>query len=241
MSKPVWVVIPAAGVGRRMQSDCPKQYLTLHDKTILEHTIDLFLGHAAISGIVVVVSAEDEYWPSIADTFQGFPVFQAIGGEERVDSVFKGLSFLLEKGVPEAAVVLVHDAARPCLPRGDLHLLLAAIDEYADGGAILATPVRDTMKRADPEHKMFIQHTENREHLWHALTPQMASLGLLHRAIEQGVNAGASLTDEASALEYVGLTPRLLEGSSRNIKITRPADLDLAAFFLQQRLAEEEG
>ena len=240
-NRPVWVVIPAAGVGRRMQLDCPKQYLQIHYKTVLEHTIDVFLGNSAIDGIVVVTGAEDEYWPVVAEKLQGFPVFQAIGGNERADSVLNGLHFLAEKGVPEDAVVLVHDAARPCLSRSDLHLLLAAIDEHADSGAILAVPVRDTMKRAKPGQKPFsILHTETREHLWHALTPQMASLGVLRNALEQGLAEGATITDEASALEYVGLSPRLLEGDSSNIKITRPADLGLAEFFLQRYLSEEE-
>lgn len=225
-----------------MQAGCPKQYLQLHGKTVLEHTIDRFIGHPLINGIVVVVSAGDVYWPLIAQKLQGFPVHQAIGGQERADSVLSGLNFLLEKDVPADSVVLVHDAARPCLAQGDLNLLLAALDEHADSGAILATPVRDTMKRSQQHHTpALIQHTENRVNLWHALTPQLAKLGVLAQALEKGLAAGAEITDEASALEYIGLQPRLLEGLSSNIKITRPADLDLAAFFLQQHLAEEEG
>lgn len=241
LNKPVWVVIPAAGVGRRMQSDCPKQYLQLCDKTVLEHTLDIFLGHDMISGIVVVTGADDEYWPFIAEKFQGFPVYQVSGGKERADSVLNGLSFLLADHAAPDTVVLVHDAARPCLSCRDLQLLLAAMDAHADSGAILATPVRDTMKRAQQgQLPARIQHTENREDLWHALTPQLARLDVLHEALSKGLAAGAEITDEASALEFMGLQPRLLEGESSNIKITRPADLELAAFFLQQRLAEEE-
>ncbi len=237
----VWAVIPAAGVGRRMQLDCPKQYLKIHDRMVLEHTIDIFLDHPAIDGIVVVTSAEDEYWPVVAEKLQDFAVFQAIGGSERAASVLNGLHFLIEKGVPDDAVVLVHDAARPCLSRRDLNLLLAASDDYADNGAILAMPVRDTMKRArSGQLPPLISHTETREHLWHALTPQMASLGVLCAALEKGLADGAAITDEASALEYVGLSPCLLEGDCSNIKITRPADLRLAEFFLQQHLSEEE-
>lgn len=242
MSEQVWVLIPAAGVGRRMQADCPKQYLQLHDKTVLEHTLDSFIGHPLITGIVVVVGAGDEYWPLIAEKLHGLPVYQAIGGQERADSVLNGLNFLSDKGVPADSVVLVHDAARPCLAPCDLNLLLAALDEHADSGAILATPVRDTMKRSHHQQTLtLIQHTENRDNLWHALTPQLAKLGVLAQALEQGLAAGAEMTDEASALEYIGLQPRLLEGLSSNIKITRSADLDLAEFFLQQHLAEEEG
>ncbi|MEZ5451069.1 MAG: 2-C-methyl-D-erythritol 4-phosphate cytidylyltransferase [Thiolinea sp.] len=110
----VWVVIPAAGVGKRMHSDCPKRYLQLRDKTILEHTLDCFLGHPAIRGIVVVVSAEDGYWPLLEKRLQGFPVYRASGGRERADSVLNGLDFLATlPGVTAVDVVLVHDAARP--------------------------------------------------------------------------------------------------------------------------------
>ncbi|MEZ5535738.1 MAG: 2-C-methyl-D-erythritol 4-phosphate cytidylyltransferase [Thiolinea sp.] len=240
-NKPVWVIIPAAGVGRRMQADCPKQYLSLHDKTVLEHTLDIFLGNAGISGIVVVTGAEDEYWPVIAEKLQGFPVYQTVGGKERADSVLNGLNYLSARDVPADAAILVHDAARPCLSFQDLHLLLAAVDTCADSGAVLATPVRDTMKRGKSgQHPAFIQHTESRENLWHALTPQLARLGILQQALSKALAEGAEITDEASALEFIGLHPRLLEGGSSNIKITRPADLALAEFFLQQRLAEEE-
>lgn len=241
-NNPVWVVIPAAGVGRRMQAECPKQYLQLHDKTVLEHTLDLFLGQEAIQGVVVVTGADDGYWPLIAEKLTGLPVHQVVGGKERADSVLNGLSYLLAHGVPGDAVVLVHDAARPCLSAQDLNLSLAAVETCADSGAILATPVRDTMKRALPgQSPAQIERTESREHLWHALTPQLARLDVLHQALSKGLADNAQITDEASALEYIGLQPRLLEGQSSNIKITQPSDLELAEFFLQQRLNEEEG
>ncbi|CAG0908301.1 unnamed protein product [Cyprideis torosa] len=153
-----------------------------------------------------------------------------------------GSEKLLARGVPDDAVVLVHDAARPCLSPQDLNLLLAASDSCADSGVILATPVRDTMKRARPEQSPAqIERTESREYLWHALTPQLARLSVLHQALSKGLADNAQITDEASALEYIGLQPRLLEGQASNIKITRPADLELAEFFLRQRLNEEEG
>ncbi|MEZ5480471.1 MAG: 2-C-methyl-D-erythritol 4-phosphate cytidylyltransferase [Thiolinea sp.] len=238
----VWVVIPAAGVGKRMHSDCPKQYLQLQDKTILEHTLDCFLGHPAIRGIVVVVSAEDGYWPLLEERLQGFPVYRAPGGGERADSVLNGLDFLAAlPGVTDADVVLVHDAARPCLPRQDLSLLLAAAQDCAQCGALLAYPVRDTMKRSLPDSTPArVAQTESRDGLWHALTPQLAGLGVLRNALRAALQQGVALTDEASALEWAGLQPRLLEGQAGNIKITRPDDLALADFFLQQRLHEEE-
>lgn len=232
MSNEVWCIIPAAGVGKRMQTAIPKQYLRLHDKAVLEHTLACFLQHPAIKGIVVVVSAADEYWAELAPQYQGQGVYQAIGGQERADSVLKGLKYLQQElSLAAETKVLVHDAARPCLAQADLTALLAA---NAEQGAILATPVRDTMKRAFKDQSL-VSHTEERADLWHALTPQLAPLGLLAQALEQALQTGARITDEASALEYLGLNPLLIEGDARNIKITRPADLALAAFFLQEQ------
>lgn len=232
MSNEVWCIIPAAGVGKRMQTAVPKQYLRLHDKAVLEHTLACFLQHPAIKGIVVVVSAADEYWAELAPQYQGQGVYQAIGGQERADSVLKGLKYLQQElSLAAETKVLVHDAARPCLAQADLTALLAA---NAEQGAILATPVRDTMKRAFKDQSL-VSHTEERADLWHALTPQLAPLGLLAQALEQALQTGARITDEASALEYLGLNPLLIEGDARNIKITRPADLALAAFFLQEQ------
>lgn len=231
-SNEVWCVIPAAGVGKRMQSVTPKQYLRLHGKTVLEHSITCFLQHPAITGIVVVISAGDEYWAELAPSYQGKSVYQAEGGQERADSVLNGLKYLQQElAIPESVKVLVHDAARPCLSQQDLNALLAA---NAEQGALLATPVRDTMKRAFKNQNL-VSHTEERADLWHALTPQIAPLGLLTHALEQGLQRGASITDEASALEYLGLNPVLIEGDVRNLKITRPADLALAEFFLQEQ------
>ena len=242
LNKTVWVIIPAAGIGKRMQAGLPKQYLKLQGRTVLEHTLDCFLGCAEIAGIVVVVGAEDRFWPELSAQFAGLPVFTVTGGQERAYSVLNGLDYLADTlGENADVVVMVHDAARPCLPQKDLHLLLAAVDNYADSGAILAMPVRDTMKRAVTRHAIStVSHTEEREGLWHALTPQMAGLKVLRAALQRALNDGAAITDEASALEYAGLQPRLLEGAASNIKITRPADLALAEFFLQQRLQEEE-
>lgn len=230
MLNKVWVVVPAAGVGARMQADRPKQYLPLAGKTVLEHTLACFAGHPAVAGIVVVISAGDPYWPELA--IAGMPVFTARGGKERADSVLNGLDYLAnERQVASETIILVHDAARPCLSRHDLNKLLVAGAEEA-AGAILAVPVRDTMKRARTVSPPHISHTEDRDGLWHALTPQMARLGVLRKALADALQKGVTITDEASALEYAGLHPLLVEGDARNIKITRPADLALAEFFL---------
>ena len=240
----VWVIIPAAGVGKRMRANRPKQYLELHQKTVLEHTLDCFLGCEQIAGIVVAVSEDDGWWPELAKSLTGLPVFSAPGGQERADSVLNALQYLTDKlgAAARDAAVLVHDAARPCLSRRDLHLMLAAVEHYAQCGALLAVPVRDTMKRAQANGGAvsLVAHTEEREGLWHALTPQIAALPVLRQALSEALERGVNVTDEASALEYASLAPRLLEGEASNIKITRPADLALAEFFLKQHLQEEE-
>jgi len=232
-------VIPAAGIGTRMQTACPKQYLELQGQTVLEHTLDCFLGHPGIQGIVVVVSPDDGWWPQVRARLVQ-PVMTVTGGAERADSVLRGLAFLLQQpGVSPDQVVLVHDAARPCLSAADLALMLSAAESCADCGALLALPVQDTMKRAGADGR-HVACTESRERLWHAQTPQLARLRVLHAALQQALQNGLAVTDEASALEQAGLHPRLLEGRAANIKITRPADLELAGFLLRRRLAEEE-
>lgn len=234
MLNEVWVVIPAAGVGARMQADRPKQYLPLLGKTVLEHTLACFTGHPAVAGMVLALHPQDPYWPQLGVVLPH--LHTVAGGKERADSVLNALDYLATGlQLPAHTPVLVHDAARPCLRRADLDTLLAAGWEEA-GGAILATPVRDTMKRAQSGTGR-IAHTEPRDGLWHALTPQLARLGVLRTALRHALQQGLAVTDEASALEQAGWHPLLVEGDARNIKITRPADLGLAAFFLQEGLS----
>ena len=232
----LWVIIPAAGVGRRMGSDVPKQYLLLNDKTVIEHTLDVFSSHQAISEIVVAISKEDEYWPSI-NLKSAKPIHIAEGGKERCDSVLNGLNFLQNKAKDDDWV-LVHDAARPCLRHEDLNLLIDSLEQHAVGG-ILAVPVRDTMKRSI-ENSNLIKETVDRESLWHALTPQMFRFSILKEALESALKNNKVITDEASAIEYAGQQPVLIEGHADNIKITRPEDLALAAFFLRQVKLEHQ-
>lgn len=225
----IWVVIPAAGVGKRMESDSPKQYLKLNSKTIIEHTLSVFDKHNAISEIVVSISQGDEYWPAL-DFDLSKPVHVANGGKERCDSVLNGLKFLENKAADDDWV-LVHDAARPCLRQEDITLLIDSLKEH-DVGGILAVPVRDTMKRSFDNNT--IKETVDRENLWHALTPQMFRFSLLKNALESALNNNDIITDEASAVELSGYQPLLVEGHADNIKITRPEDLVLASFFLQK-------
>jgi len=217
-------------VGKRMQADRPKQYLPLLDKTVIEHTLSCFSAHPRITGIVVCLSADDPYWSTL-DISSRVPIYVAEGGAERCHSVLNGLEVVSGHAADERDWVLVHDAARPCLSRADIDRLIHAVDQDAVGG-ILAVPVRDTMKRDNDAGR--ISHTENRVGLWHALTPQMFRLGRLREAMTQALADGFEVTDEASALEHLGLQPLLVEGLASNLKVTRPEDLTLAAYYLQQ-------
>ncbi|MBB6055330.1 MAG: 2-C-methyl-D-erythritol 4-phosphate cytidylyltransferase [Gammaproteobacteria bacterium] len=218
-------VVPAAGRGSRMQANMPKQYLPLGDKTIIEHTLTRLLAHPQIEKIVVVIAADDHHFSSLP--LASHPKIEVtIGGPERAISVLNGLSCV------ETDWVLVHDAARPCITLADLDTLVSAIDQGEDG-AILAIPVKDTMKRADISNR--IELTVERGHLWHALTPQMFPTQQLADAIDAGLAQSIVLTDEASAMELAGFKPLLITGRADNIKVTQPEDLALAAFILQQQ------
>lgn len=227
----VIAVVPAAGIGSRMQSDCPKQYLTIGDHTILEHAVASLLRHPRVGRVIVAVSPADKQFAALP-LARDPRVTRVDGGRERADSVLAGL-----KIAGDAAWVLVHDAARPCLHPDDLDALLA-ITAHSRVGGILAAPVRDTMKRGEPGTAL-IAHTVERIDLWHALTPQLFPLELLRDCLIRALNEGATITDEASALEHCGYHPELVAGRGDNIKVTRPEDLALAAFYLT-RLTQME-
>lgn len=219
-------VLPAAGIGSRMKSDCPKQYLSINNKTIIEYAIDMLLSHSMIQHVIVVLHPNDVVFSSLPVSSHE-RVSTVIGGAERSDSVFAGL---IKAHEMDANWVLVHDAARPCLVYSDLDKLIQSVLKVKQGG-ILAMPVRDTMKRAVVGEQA-ISHTVDRNDLWHALTPQMFPLELLHECMNRAHSEGVALTDEASALEYCGFHPLLVPGRSDNIKVTRPEDLALATFYL---------
>lgn len=225
-----WAVIPAAGVGRRMAADRPKQYLQLAGRTVLEYTLDIFIRHPRITGLAVAIGADDPFFGELPVRTDK-PLMVVHGGGERCHSVLNALHVL--KGQAAAADwVLVHDAARPCLAREDLDRLLDTLENDPVGG-LLATPVSDTLKRSDDSGR--VRDTVDRSHLWRAFTPQMFRLGMLTQALESALSEGALVTDDASAMERAGHAPRLVEGSPANIKITSPGDLALAEFFLGQR------
>jgi 2-C-methyl-D-erythritol 4-phosphate cytidylyltransferase len=224
----LWCIVPAAGSGRRFGSGIPKQYLPLAGKPMLESTLDRLAACREIAGLMVVLADGDAYWPDIA-AVRGKPVQTATGASERSGSVLSGLRALpADVGVDD--FVLVHDAARPCIAADDVAMLVAR--GIAAGGALLAAPVRDTLKRSNGERRAIA--TESREMLWRALTPQMFRRGELTHALEAAEADGIAVTDEAMAMERCGHRPLLVEGAEDNIKVTTAADLALAAYLLRQ-------
>jgi 2-C-methyl-D-erythritol 4-phosphate cytidylyltransferase len=224
----VWCVIPAAGRGARVGGDIPKQYLPIAGKPMLLHTLERLAAHPRIAGLMVVLADGDVRWPKWL-TFSDKPVHTTTGGAERADSVLAGLRALGDK-VEDSDFVLVHDAARPCVRADDVSRLLDL--GVPAGGALLAAPVRDTLKRADADNRVLA--TEPREARWRAQTPQMFRLGELMAALQSARDAGVAITDEAMAMERAGHRPLLVEGCEDNIKVTTAADLVLAEYLLQR-------
>lgn len=224
----IWAVVPAAGQGRRFGAQLPKQYLEVAGEPLIAHTLRALLGHPKLEGVVVVLAADDARWPGWTE-LAGKPVLTCTGGEARADSVLAGLA-ALPGGVRADDFVLVHDAARPNLRSGDIDQLLER--GRADPvGAILAVPVRDTLKRAGDDGG--IDATQPREHLWRALTPQLFRRLQLTRALEAAQRDAVVVTDESMAMERQGHRPLLVEGSEDNLKVTTRADLALVAFLLR--------
>lgn len=224
-----FALLPAAGVGARMGAEHPKQYLDIHGRPMIWHAIRAFHDHPAIVRVVVVISPDDGWWAGY--DWSGFTRLTVLrcGGATRAQSVLNGLHAMvgeMEGGVAAEDWVLVHDAARPCLSRALLDKLFDELDGDEVGG-ILAAPVADTLKREGAGRR--ILETVSRERLWGAQTPQMFPHGLLTRALLQ---AGTQVTDEASAVEALGLAPRLVESELTNLKVTYPRDLEVAAWLL---------
>jgi 2-C-methyl-D-erythritol 4-phosphate cytidylyltransferase len=214
-----------------MSANTPKQYLPLGEKTVLEHTLDTLLACRQLAGVVVVLSADDAYWPDLQDRYARQPLETATGGTERCHSVLNGLTCLAGKA-GEDDWVLVHDAARPCVRLADIETLIHTLSSTAHGG-LLGVPVADTMKQVNGDNR--ITATVARTGLWHAYTPQMFRAGLLRAALQHAIDSDLLVTDEASAMELAGYQPCMVQGQRDNIKITVPSDLELAAFYLQAR------
>lgn len=226
----LWAVVPAAGRGARFGGDVPKQYLEVGGEPLLAHALRTLLASPRVEGAVVVLGEGDARWPGWRE-FAGKPVLTAVGGEARADSVLAGLDALPAE-VRADDFVLVHDAARPNLSAEDLDQLLER-GRNDPVGAILAAPVRDTLKRSGDDGG--IDGTVPRERLWRALTPQLFRRLQLARALEAARDAGVEVTDESMAMERQGLRPLLVEGSDDNFKVTTPADLARFEFELSRR------
>jgi 2-C-methyl-D-erythritol 4-phosphate cytidylyltransferase len=219
-------LIPAAGQGARLGGETPKQYLDIRGEPMLAHAVRALLAHPAIEVTFVVLSPDDERyathdWAAFGDRIA--PLW--CGGPTRRASVLNGLVAMANVVNPDDWV-LVHDAARPCLTRADVERLIETVGED-DNGGILAVALADTLKRADDGER--IAATEPRERLWLAQTPQMFRHGTLLRALD----GAAEATDEAAAVEAAGLKPKLVPGNVRNLKVTYPGDVAIAAALLE--------
>lgn len=226
MRHKIWAIIPAAGSGSRFSKTELKQYQMIQGQTVLEHTVNR-LNDLPLSGYVLAISADDSVAKTLNFT-QPDKAHFCVGGTERVDSVLNALTYLSQIASPDD-LVFVHDAARPCVTQDCLNRLVnTAIQEKCS--AILAIPVRDTLKLVEQANN--INKTVRRDFLWQAQTPQISKLGILKHAIEKALRDGITITDEASALEYVGEPVKVVQGRSDNIKITYADDLELAKLIL---------
>ncbi len=241
----VWAIVPAAGRGSRFASaspGVPKQYAPLLGATVIEWSLAALLAEPRVAGIVVALAADDAHWPALNSLVNSVKVLTTIGGGSRQDSVLQGLN-ALEAHAAADDWVLVHDAARPCLSAADLKALIDAVQPdavqpdavQALNGVVLAAPVVDTVKR---ERAGIAVDTVDREGLWRALTPQMFGFAALKKALEDAARRGVAVTDEAQAMERLGLPARLVRGSPFNIKVTRAEDLSMAETILKSTPVE---
>ena len=225
---PVRVVVPAAGVGKRMGAGRPKQYLELGGKTLLQHTLEALIPFAD-GPIILCVAEHDQAWRTL-DSAVLNAVQVVMGGAERSDTVLAGLEALAVNS-SDNDWVMVLDAARPCVTESDIRSLLTALSDHTVGG-ILGAPLADTIKRVSGGG---IDATEDRDQLWRALTPQVFRYGVLRAALKQASRNGWPVTDESSAVELCGHRPLMVKGRSDNLKITTPEDLAVAERLLQAR------
>ncbi len=220
----IHAVMPAAGIGRRMGSTLPKQYLPLAGSTVIEHSLRALLAVPAVQRVVVAIAQDDPHWPRLAVAADP-RVVAVTGGAERADSVLNGLQVLQ---AADDDWVLVHDAVRPCVSPLLVARMIDSLRDDAVGG-LLALPLADTLKQ---ESAGRVAATVDRQGLWRAQTPQLFRYGLLRQALQRARADGVVVTDESAALERLGHAPRLFTGLDSNLKITRPEDLPLAAYWL---------
>lgn len=222
----LWAILPAAGIGQRMGSATPKQYLSLAGKPVLQHTLNKLSAVPNLMRTVVALNPEDQHFAQL--DIDPRKVTTTIGGATRQQSVMNALTELNSAAADEDWI-LVHDAVRPCVLLSDIDKLLGSIADHAIGG-LLAAPQDNTLKRAD--ETLHVAETVDRSEYWQALTPQVFRFGLLRQAIQCALDDGIAITDEASAIELMGYKPLLVSSDRNNIKITRESDLDLAEAIL---------
>jgi len=224
------VIVPAAGIGSRVGGGRPKQYLEIASHTLLDLTIGR-LREALVDTPFHIALHPDDCWFRHTASAGIAHNHTYTGGDDRAESVRLGLALLADVAAPDDWV-LVHDVARPCITSDDIHRLLSGLASHPVGG-LLASPVADTLKQVDDQHQ--VTATADREGLWRAYTPQLFRFGLLHQALTEAKAAGAVITDEASAIERLGLRPQIVPGRSDNIKVTVPEDLVLAEWLLTRQ------
>ncbi len=230
----VWAIVPAAGIGSRMQSELPKQYLPLNGSSVIAQTLQRLSGIPSLKGIVVALHPRDSLWQSHGPALsEGLMI--CTGGEQRGQSVLNALDALAGLA-DDDDWVLVHDAVRPCVSLKAIETLLIEIAEHPVGG-LLAIPVSSTLKLANAQHDVVA--TLPRDDMWQASTPQAFRYGKLRQALQHALFNGHAVTDESSAMELAGYHPRVVRGNADNIKITYPEDLYLAQIILQAQANSE--
>lgn len=244
----IWAILPAAGIGRRMGSITPKQYLTVNGTAVISCALQRLSAVAAIEKIVVVLHPDDKYWQQLnltsitGSTKNSGAEFTsrsddriccAVGGDERYQSVLNGLDHIQTEAKLDDWV-LVHDAVRPCVRSADIEKLIAELGHHPVGG-LLGSPVDNTLKQVDADDSVIT--TVDRANLWNALTPQMFRYEILRTALQQVISNQLLVTDEASAIERLGHKPKMVAGSKDNIKITHQSDLALASNILKSQVA----
>lgn len=221
-----FIIVPAAGIGTRMESDIPKQYIMVKNKCIIEYTLNTLLAYSAFEKCVVVINAYDKNWHSLKLTHP--KLITTTGGTERANSVLNGL-IALKPFIKNNDWVLVHDAARPFLHASDIDKLITELSNDSLGG-LLGSPLKNTIKRIQ-DNRCFA--TLDRQHLWHALTPQMFRYHWIFKALNSAIEKKQTVTDESSAIELLGKHPKIIAGRADNIKITDRNDLDFFNYCLQ--------
>ena len=229
-SAQIWAVVPAAGIGSRMATDIPKQYLEIDGRAVLAHTLDALANHRRIQGVVVAIRQNDSHWPAL--NYEHPKLAATVeGGQERIHSVLNALTWLMNSAESQPGDwVMVHDAARPCVSQYEIDALIDGA--WATGsGALLSLPVSDTLKKVEQSTHQIVT-TVDRDQYWRAQTPQMFPLETLHNALESALDKGHLATDESAAMEAMGFAPLVVQGRQSNIKITTADDLQLAKFYL---------